>query len=326
MVDTTPGLEQSLLEVVCASIRAGRPDASRRAVDQSVAQRDGATDGRSRGTPAGKRVLRQLLKTLRAFRKAEGPQNSGDGDHIRIGTHSFREHCEAQTGVSGRGQPGAQHRHTKKKEHLGTFYRDGKLYSRDEVRVYDHDFPSSATGVVIPYGIYDLAANVGHVTLGTSHDTSEFACECLAQWWEEHGRRRYPTATRLLILCDGGGSNGSNRHVFKEQLQHLADRLGLELRVAHYPPYCSKYNPIEHRVFPHVTRACQGVIFESVELVSDLISRTRTQTGLSVTTSILDRVFETGRKVANNFHETCRILRDELLPKWNYRVLPTPPA
>lgn len=207
---------------------------------------------------------------------------------------------------------------------LGTFYRDGKLYSRDEVRVYDHDFPNFAKGKVVPYGIYDLAANQAHVTIGTSHDTSQFAGECLALWWEQHGRERYPTATKLLLLCDGGGSNASNRHVFKEALQHLADRLGIEIRVAHYPPYCSKYNPIEHRVFPHVTRACQGVVFESAELVSDLISRTHTQTGLTVTTSILDRVFETGCKVATDFLKNCRILKDTLLPKWNYRALPSP--
>jgi hypothetical protein len=96
-----------------------------------------------------------------------------------------------------------------------------------------------ATGIVIPYGIYDIAANKAHVTLGTSHDTSEFACECLAVWWEQHGEKRYFYATLLLILCDGGGSNASNRHVFKEELQSLADRLGIEIRVAHYPPYCS---------------------------------------------------------------------------------------
>ena len=151
--------------------------------------------------------------------------------------------------------------------------------------------------------------------LGTSHDTSEFACECLALWWEQQGRDRDPTATKLLLLCDGGGSNASNRHVFKEALQHLADRLGIEIRVAHYPPYCSKYNSIEHRVFPHVTRACQGVVFESVELVSDLIARAHTQTGLTVTTSILNRAFETGRKVAADFLETCRIVRDNAFPQ-----------
>lgn len=116
----------------------------------------------------------------------------------------------------------------------------------------------------------------------------------------------------------------SHRHVFKEALQRLADRLGIEIRVAHDPPYGSKYNPIEHRVFPHGTRACQGVVFESVELVSDLISRTHTQTGLTVTTSIWDRVFETGCQVATDFLETGRILRDTLLPKWNYRALPIP--
>ena len=276
-----------------------------------------------KGTPAGKRVLRQLLKKL-GFVKRKAHKTLAMGSHPDRDAQ-FQNIAKLKQEFLDAGQP-VLSIDTKKKEHWGTFYRDGKLYSRDEIRVYDHDFPSSATGVVIPYGIYDLAANKAHVTLGTSHDTSEFACECLAQWWTEHGREQYPKATKLLILCDGGGSNASNRHVFKEELQRVADRLGLEIRVAHYPPYCSKYNPIEHRVFPHVTRACQGVVFETVELVSDLISRTRTQTGLSVTTSILDRAFETGRKVAANFHETCRILRDELLPKWNYRAIPIPPS
>jgi hypothetical protein len=274
-----------------------------------------------KGTPAGKRVLRQLLKKL-GFVKRKAHKTLAMGSHPDR-DRQFQNIAKLKQEFLDAGQP-VLSIDTKKKEHLGTFYRDGKLYSRDEIRVYDHDFPSSATGVVIPYGIYDLATNKAHVTLGTSHDTSEFACECLAQWWAEHGREQYPEATKLLILCDGGGSNASNRHVFKEELQRLADRLGLEIRVAHYPPYCSKYNPIEHRVFPHVTRACQGVVFETVELVSDLISRAHTQTGLSVTTSILDRVFETGHKVAANFHETCRILRDDLLPKWNYRAIPIP--
>ena len=263
-----------------------------------------------KGTPAGKRVLRQLLKKL-GFVKRKAHKTLAMGSHPDHDAQ-FQNIAKLKQEFLDAGQP-VLSIDTKKKEHLGTFYRDGKLYSRDEIRVYDHDFPSSATGVVIPYGIYDLAANKAHVTLGASHDTSEFACECLAQWWAEHDGEQYPEATKLLILCDGGGSNASNCHVFKEELQRVADRLGLEIRVAHYPPYCSKYNPIEHRVFPHVARA--GVVFETVELVSDLISRTRTQTGLSVTTSILDRVFETGRKVAANFHETCRILRDELLPK-----------
>lgn len=274
-----------------------------------------------KGTPASKRVLRPLLKTL-GFVQRKAHKTLAMGGHPDRDA-PFQNIAKLKQEFLDAGLP-VLSIDTKKKELLGTFYREGKLYSRDEVRVYDHDFPNFAEGKVIPYGLYDLAANQAHVTIGTSHDTSEFACECLALWWEQHGHERYPTATKLLLLCDGGGSNASNRHVFKEELQHLADRLGIEIRVAHYPPYCSKYNPIEHRVFPHVTRACQGVVFESVELVSDLISRTHTQTGLTVTTSILDRVFETGRKVASDFLENCRILKDTLLPKWNYRALPTP--
>ena len=272
-----------------------------------------------RGTPAGQRVVRMLLKRL-GFVQRKAAKNRAMGSHPDRDAQ-FQTIATLKQESLDAGDPVISI-DTKKKELLGTFYRAGKLYTQDPVRVYDHDFPSAASGVVIPYGIYDVTANLAHVTLGTSHDTSEFACECLAQWWLEHGRKRYPHAQRLLILCDGGGSNASNRHLFKEELQRLADRLGLELRIAHFPPYCSKYNPIEHRVFPHVTRACQGVIFESVELVRDLISRTRTQTGLRVTTSILDRMFATGRKVAKDFHRTCRILRDEHLPKWNYRVQP----
>jgi hypothetical protein len=314
-----PQLEQNLLDVL-REHTAGDPmrpevrwtNLSLKEMSRRLAEK---------GTPASKRVLRPLLKKL-GFVKRKAHKTLAMGDHPDRDAQ-FQNIAKLKQEFLDAGLP-VLSIDTKKKELLGTFYRDGKLDSRDEVRVYDHDFPSSAEGKVIPYGLYDLAANQAHITIGTSHDTSEFAGECLALWWEQHGRERYPTATKLLLLCDGGGSNASNRHVFKEELQRLADRLGIEIRVAHYPPYCSKYNPIEHRVFPHVTRACQGVVFESVELVSDLISRTHTQTGLTVTTSILDRVFETGRKVASDFLDNCRILKDTLLPKWNYRAIPIP--
>ena len=158
---------------------------------------------------------------------------------------------------------------TKKKEHLGNLYRDGQLYTLEEVRTLDHDFVSYAEGIVIPHGIYDLKHNIGYINLGTSHDTSEFACDSLRNWWYNQGQLLYPEATDLLILCDGGGSNSSRHYIFKEDLQKLADEIGINIRIAHYPPYCSKYNPIEHRLFPHVTRACQGVIFENIKLVSN---------------------------------------------------------
>jgi len=123
-------------------------------------------------------------------------------------------------------------------------------------------------------------------------------------------------------LCDGGGSNSATHYLFKEDLQRLADRLGLELRVAHYPPYCSKHNPIEHRVFPHVTRACQGVIFHTLKIAKQFIERAKTNTGLRVTVSILNKVYETGRKYAAGFKENLKIVFDDHLPKWNYRALP----
>jgi hypothetical protein len=108
------------------------------------------------------------------------------------------------------------------------------------------------------------------MTLGTSGDTSEFACECIHNWWVDYGRFEYPNAKNILLLCDGGGSNSSRHYIFKEDLQKLSDKLKIEIRIAHYPPYTSKYNPIEHRLFPHITKACQGVIFKNIEVVNNL--------------------------------------------------------
>jgi Rhodopirellula transposase DDE domain len=157
---------------------------------------------------------------------------------------------------------------TKRKEFLGLLFRQGRLFTQKAKKALDHDFPSAARGVVYPHGFYDVKRNLGHLNLGTSHDTSRFACDSLGAWWVGRGRAAYPEARRLLLLCDGGGSNASNRYVFKHHLERLADRIGLEIRVAHYPPYCSKYNPIEHRFFPHVTRACQGLLLTSLEVTS----------------------------------------------------------
>jgi Rhodopirellula transposase DDE domain len=190
------------------------------------------------------------------------------------------------------------------------------------VLTFDHDFASLAEGVVIPYGIYDLQYNHGYIVLGTSHDTSEFACDSIRQWWWNYGCLTYSHASSLLLLCDGGGSNSSRTYLFKAELEKVSQEIGIEIRVAHYPPYTSKYNPIEHRLFPHVTRACQGVIFSSVELVKELISKTTTKMGLEVEVTILDRVYETGRKVAANFKEQMQVIFDDQLPQWNYRIPP----
>jgi Rhodopirellula transposase DDE domain len=212
---------------------------------------------------------------------------------------------------------------TKKRELLGTFYRDGKLYCRQGLLAWDHDFPSYAEGVVIPYGIYDLKRNFGYISVGTSHDTTEFACDSIAWWWTEYGRQLYRGADSICLLCDGGGSNSSTKYLFKEDLQKLSNQLGIEIRVTHYPPYCSKYNPIERRLFPHVTRACQGCLFDSVATVKRLLEKTRTATGLGVIVAVLDKIYQTGRKYAEGFKEEMAILFDDLFPKWNYRAVPS---
>jgi len=211
---------------------------------------------------------------------------------------------------------------TKKKEYLGNFYRDGHLYTLEELQTYDHDFTSFAEGIIIPHSLYDIGLNVGYIQLGTSHDTSEFACDSFRHWWFTYGKYHYPDATSILVPCDGGGSNSSRHFIFKQDLQELANEIGIEIRIAHYPPYCSKWNPIEHRLFPHVTRACQGVIFSSVELVKELMEKTHTKTGLKAFVHIIDRAYQTGRKVADDFRDHMHIIFDDFLPQWNYRTIP----
>ncbi len=188
--------------------------------------------------------------------------------------------------------------------------------------VYDHDFPHLAEGSVVPHGIYDLQHNDAMINIGVSAETSEFACDSIKLWWETLGRQRYPDATELLILVDCGGSNGNNRHVFKEALQRLVNDIGIEVRIAHYPPYTSKWNPIEHRLFPHVSRAMSGVVFRSHQLVKELVENTHTEMGLKVTANIIDKVYETGKKACMKIYETGTIIFDKLLGKLNYKVKP----
>ena len=126
--------------------------------------------------------------------------------------------------------------------------------------MHDHDFASLAEGKAVPHGLYDIYRNIGYITSGTSHDTSESACACIRNWWTEHGKSEYPEGDSVLLLCDCGGGDNARYYIFKEDLQNLADELKISIRIAHYPPYTSKYNPIEHRLFPHISRACEGSI------------------------------------------------------------------
>ena len=169
-----------------------------------------------------------------------------------------------------------------------------------------------------------MVKNHGSLHLNTSHDTTKLCCDSIKLWWLEQGKVDYPAARKLLILCDGGGSNSASKHIFKEDLQNLSTELGLEIRVAHFPPYCSKYNPIEHRFFPHVTRSCLGVPLDSVETAQHYMAKTETTTGLKTAVRLLEAIYESGRQCATDFKKTMTIVFDDFLPKWNYTAVPNP--
>lgn len=264
-------------------------------------------------------VVKKLLKK-HGFKKRKAQKKKSIG-HCKDRNEQFENIAELKSEFFKSDNPIVSI-DTKKKESLGNLYREGTCYSTGVIEVYDHDFPYLADGSVIPYTIYDLKNNSAFVNIGTSKDTSEFVCDSIKFWWTNIGRFQYPNATSILVLADGGGSNSSRHYIFKEDLQKLVDEIGIEIRIAHYPPYTSKWNPVEHKVFPHITRALQGVILKSYETVKDLVERTTTSTGLKVQANIVDKIYETGRKYATDFKETMRIIFDDHLGKWNYRVIP----
>ncbi len=211
---------------------------------------------------------------------------------------------------------------TKKKEMLGNFKRAGKVFSQGKLAAFDHDFNSFSDGTIIPHGIYDVERNVGYITIGNSHDTAQFVCDNIARVWKEYLQWEYPDATAICILCDGGGSNSASHHIFKQELMRLAASLGVDIIMAHYPPYCSKFNPIEHNLFAHITRAWSGVPLLSAEYACKKANETTTSKGLVVNASINTNVYQTQRTLDDSYmsERQKRIIFDELLPKWNYIV------
>jgi len=271
------------------------------------------------GAPVSKNIVSRLLWN-EGFRRRKPQKKRTMGEHADRNAQ-FEKIAKLKEQYLQAGHPVISI-DTKKKELLGNFHREGVTDAAEPTIVNDHDFVSAGNGKVIPHGIYDVAKNRASVHLNLSSDTSELACDSIELWYREQGQSDYPKATELLVLCDGGGSNSASHYIFKEDLQALSNRLGLKIRICHYPPYCSKYNPIEHRVFPHVTRACKGVPLETVETVKHYIEKTETSTGLSVVVRMLEKVYETGRTYAKDFKKNMTIKFDEHLPKWNYTAIP----
>lgn len=300
---------------------AGDPDEEFLWTDFSPAQL--AEQVTALGTPVSAPVVREWLAeeglALHKIAKELAGGQSPDREE------QFQRITELKSAYVAAGNP-VLSMDTTAKERLGFLYRAGRVWTQQPFRAFAHDFPSWATGVVIPHGSYDLARNRGHLNLGLGHDTSEFACDSLRWYWQRIGQRCYPHATSILLLCDCGGSNAATQYLFKHDLQVLGNAIGVEIRVAHYPSYCSKYNPIERRFFPPVSRACQGLLFDSLDTVVRLMRKAVTTTGLKTTVNVIRRVYDTGRRVAAAFKAALPIVFDARLPQWNYRAIPHPPA
>jgi transposase len=263
------------------------------------------------------KLLRQTGYSLQSNRKTnEGgkhPDRNAQFEHINALVRSFLRRGEPVISVDA-----------KKKELVGDFKNAGREWHPKarppEVRVYD--FVDKELGKALPYGVYDVGANEGWVSVGVTHDTPAFATATIRTWWLEMGRERYTRAKELLIIADSGGSNSARARLWKMELQHLANEMGLRISVSHLPPGTSKWNKIEHRMFCHITHNWRGRPLESREVVVNLIGSTMTEKGLHIRAALDTDDYPLGIKVADHEMESLRIKRDKFHGEWNYVFIP----
>jgi hypothetical protein len=318
LTQTDPTLLRDLERLVDPVTR-GDPRSPLRWTCKSTAKLAAAL--RARGHTVGARKVAQLLHGLdyhlQATRKtregARHPDRDAQFQHIAARTRAFQRRGQPVISVD-----------TKKKELVGDFQAKGREYQPaylpEDVRV--HDFPDPALGKAIPYGVYDVTQDVGWVSVGIDHDTAEFAVAAVRQWWQRLGRPTYPRATELLVVADGGGSNGSRNRLWKDALQRLADETGLRISVCHFPPGTSKWNKIEHRLFCHITANWRGRPLVSLQVIVSLIGNTRTQTGLTVHPALDAKCYPTGVKVTEEQYATINLHRADFHGEWNYTICP----
>lgn len=262
-----------------------------------------------------------LLKQLGFSRQGNFKANEGRQHADRDAQF---EHINAKVlAIQAAGQPVISV-DTKKKELIGTYRNPGsdQRPKGQPRRVNGHDFPDKELGKVVPYGVYDIGANAGWVSVGISHDTAQFAVNSIRCWLGRMGRERYPTMDRLLIAADGGGSNGVRVRLWKLELQKLADETGLILDVCHYPPGTSKWNKIEHRMFCHISQNWRGRPLTSHLAVVELIAATTTKTGLKIACELDDTFYPIGLKVSDAEMDAIALTTDEFHPEWNYSISP----
>ena len=250
-----------------------------------------------------------------------------EGSHNPDRNAQFEHINAAVTATQAAGQPVISI-DTKKKELIGPYKNGGSDYRPEgcPALVSVHDFVDKELGKAVPYGVYDIAADAGCVSVGIGNDTAQFAVNSIRRWLNVMGYQRYPAMNQLMITADGGGSNGSRVRLFKIELQNLADETGLRLQVCHYPPGTSKWNKIEHRLFCHITQTWRGTPLISRETVIELIASTTTKAGLTVRCELDTRDYPKGIKVSDAEMMTLNIEGDTFHPEWNYTISPRLPT
>jgi hypothetical protein len=254
------------------------------------------------------------LQSNRKIREGEAhPDRNAQFEYISRRVRAFQRQGQPVVSVD-----------TKKKELVGDFKNNGREWhpQGEPEDVRSKDFPDKQLGKVAPYGVYDLTANEGWVSVGIDHDTARFATESLHRWWQRMGSRSYLQAERLLVTADSGGSNGRRSRLWKVAIQELADKIGLRISVCHFPPGTSKWNKIEHRMFCHITENWRGKPLVSRAVIVNLIGSTKTRTGLQVRAELDTNSYEAGIKVSDEELAAVRIHKERFHGDWNYTIIP----
>lgn len=274
---------------------------------------------RRKGFKVGHETVRRLVKalgySLRGNRKCVSRRQDPDRDRqMRYIARRRRAFVKAKMPVISVD--------AKKKELIGNFKTPGRTWRRAALNVMTTDFPADADGKAIPYGVYDVALNLGYVGVGVSHETAEFAVNVIRAWWRDEGCRAYAGQTELLIQADSGGANGYRSWLWKWELQGLADDTGLTITVTHYPTSASKWNWVEHRLFSHISQNWAGQPLVSFETVLKFIRTTRNVTGLKCTAFLDKRTYNTKKTVSVVQRNAIQLNPHHVLPKWNYTIKP----
>jgi hypothetical protein len=315
-----PEITAALQEMLSDEV-AGSPEDEQRWVRSSVAKL--AERLRERGFPVGHNAVWALLKRMGFSLKTYVRKRRGITADPARRDEQFRYIASQRKEFFQAGLPVISV-DTKKKELIGNFRNPGKTWCRRPREVNEHDYASQAECLAVPFGVYDVAKNTGYVVVGMSHNTSEFAVSSISRWWEDEGRSVYPGMSQLLILADGGGGNGSRSKAWRWNLQKkVCDPYGLKVTVCHYPPGCSKWNPVEHRLFSQITSNWAGKPLRSLAIMLGYIRGTTTTTGLTVKAVLDEGTYPKGQKVSWKDVDGLNLTPHEVCPEWNYTIRPS---